>query len=93
MSRVVSEVLQDAGYATLMSGKWHLGLTPDRSPKVRGFDRSFAHLPACMSSSLVDIVSRRMHFAARLHWLTAWQAMNSSTNVPQAAIITPTSPN
>ncbi|KAJ4359952.1 uncharacterized protein N0V89_000511 [Didymosphaeria variabile] len=43
----VSEVLQDAGYATLMSGKWHLGLTPDRSPKVRGFDKSFAHLPAC----------------------------------------------
>lgn len=46
-SRAVSEVLRDAGYATLMSGKWHLGLTPDRSPKVRGFEKSFAHLPAC----------------------------------------------
>ncbi|KZV63671.1 alkaline phosphatase-like protein [Peniophora sp. CONT] len=47
--RVVTlpEVLSDAGYETLMSGKWHLGLTPERSPKARGFERSFAHLPAC----------------------------------------------
>ncbi|KAI3331169.1 alkaline-phosphatase-like protein [Ustulina deusta] len=47
--RVVAlpELLRDAGYHTLMSGKWHLGLTPERSPKVRGFERSFAHLPAC----------------------------------------------
>ncbi|RYP34126.1 hypothetical protein DL767_004461 [Monosporascus sp. MG133] len=41
------EILRDAGYHTLMSGKWHLGLTPERSPKARGFERSFAHLPAC----------------------------------------------
>ena len=41
------EILQDAGYLTIMSGKWHLGLTPERSPKARGFERSFAHLPAC----------------------------------------------
>jgi arylsulfatase len=41
------EILRDAGYSTLMSGKWHLGLTPERSPKARGFERSFAHLPAC----------------------------------------------
>lgn len=47
MSRAVSEILQDAGYTTMLSGKWHLGLTPDRSPKARGFDKSFAHLPAC----------------------------------------------
>ncbi|GAD95218.1 arylsulfatase [Paecilomyces variotii No. 5] len=47
--RVVAlpEVLRDAGYHTLMSGKWHLGLTPERSPYKRGFERSFAHLPAC----------------------------------------------
>ncbi|KAI9725814.1 MAG: hypothetical protein M1828_002443 [Chrysothrix sp. TS-e1954] len=47
--RVVAlpELLRDAGYSTLMSGKWHLGLTPDRSPHARGFERSFAHLPAC----------------------------------------------
>lgn len=47
--RVVAlpELLRDAGYQTIMSGKWHLGLTTERSPKARGFERSFAHLPAC----------------------------------------------
>lgn len=43
----VSEVLRDNGYLTLLAGKWHLGLTPERSPKKRGFERSLAHLPAC----------------------------------------------
>jgi len=41
------ELLRDAGYLTLMSGKWHLGLTEEHSPKARGFERSLAHLPAC----------------------------------------------
>lgn len=41
------ELLRDAGYHTLMAGKWHLGLTPERSPYLRGFERSLAHLPAC----------------------------------------------
>lgn len=41
------ELLHDAGYLTLMSGKWHLGLTPERFPDKRGFERSLAHLPAC----------------------------------------------
>lgn len=47
--RVVAlpELLRDAGYHTLMAGKWHLGLTPERSPHKRGFERSLAHLPAC----------------------------------------------
>lgn len=47
--RVVAlpEIMRDGGYHTIMSGKWHLGLTPDRSPQERGFNRSFAHLPAC----------------------------------------------
>jgi hypothetical protein len=41
----VAELLRDAGYQTLMSGKWHLGLTADRTPAARGFERSFALLP------------------------------------------------
>lgn len=46
--RVVAlpELLRDAGYLTLMSGKWHLGNTIERSPWARGFERSFALLPA-----------------------------------------------
>jgi len=40
----ISTLLQDAGYNTYMTGKWHLGYTEDQSPKVRGFDQSFALL-------------------------------------------------
>lgn len=42
----VTELLRDAGYLTLMSGKWHLGNTRDTSPWARGFQRSFSLLPA-----------------------------------------------
>jgi len=41
----LAELLRDTGYQTLMSGKWHLGLTADRTPAARGFERSFALLP------------------------------------------------
>jgi arylsulfatase len=41
--RVVSiaELLRDAGYHTLISGKWHLGRTPETSAAARGFERAF----------------------------------------------------
>lgn len=38
------EVLKQAGYRTLMAGKWHLGMTEETSPAARGFDQSFASL-------------------------------------------------
>ncbi|HEY0300563.1 MAG TPA: arylsulfatase [Rhizomicrobium sp.] len=41
----VTELLQGAGYHTLMAGKWHLGMTLETSPHARGFQRSFALLP------------------------------------------------
>jgi arylsulfatase len=40
----IAEWLQQAGYRTYMTGKWHLGLTPETNPASRGFDRSFALL-------------------------------------------------
>lgn len=46
--RVVSlpELLRDAGYETIMSGKWHLGVEPEQDPFRRGFEKTFASLPA-----------------------------------------------
>lgn len=40
----ISTLLQDAGYNTYMTGKWHLGYNEDQSPKARGFDQSFVLL-------------------------------------------------
>ncbi|MCB1122357.1 MAG: arylsulfatase, partial [Verrucomicrobiae bacterium] len=45
----LSEVLGDAGYATYMSGKWHLGNTPDKLPPARGYDHSYAYQGCCGS--------------------------------------------
>ncbi len=37
----VATMLRDSGYQTYITGKWHLGKTPDKLPGKRGFDRSF----------------------------------------------------
>lgn len=38
----LGKLLQDAGYKTYMSGKWHLGETVQTLPAAKGFDRYFA---------------------------------------------------
>lgn len=40
----LAERLGASGYRTLLSGKWHLGVTPEQDPHARGFERSFALL-------------------------------------------------
>lgn len=40
----IAELLHQGGYRTIMSGKWHLGLTEERGPAARGFERSYALL-------------------------------------------------
>lgn len=42
----IAEVLKESGYATLMTGKWHLGMaTQDRWPLQRGFEKYYGCLP------------------------------------------------
>lgn len=43
----LAERLSAAGYRTLFSGKWHLGVQPDQDPHARGFQHSFAMLNCC----------------------------------------------
>ncbi|TPX19121.1 uncharacterized protein E0L32_011194 [Thyridium curvatum] len=38
------EILRDAGYLNIMSGKWHLGMKQEHSPSARGFDKVFSFL-------------------------------------------------
>lgn len=43
-SITIAERLRDAGYATGLIGKWHLGYQPDNSPLRHGFDEFIGHL-------------------------------------------------
>lgn len=40
----IAELLKTAGYTTIVSGKWHVGLIPSAWACNRGFDRSFTFL-------------------------------------------------
>ncbi|KJS08609.1 MAG: hypothetical protein VR73_05230 [Gammaproteobacteria bacterium BRH_c0] len=40
----IAERFRAAGYSTIMTGKWHLGMTAESIPSSRGFDKSFALL-------------------------------------------------
>ncbi len=40
----LARALRDRGYATGLSGKWHLGLRPESGPRRYGFDRSYGYL-------------------------------------------------
>lgn len=40
----IAEALQAQGYATMMSGKWHLAVEEDQYPNKRGFEKSFGLL-------------------------------------------------
>ena len=38
------QLLKDSGYHTYMTGKWHMGKTPELIPRARGFERDFSLL-------------------------------------------------
>jgi len=43
-SDTIASLLRDAGYATGLSGKWHLGYDEERRPRAQGFDHFFGLL-------------------------------------------------
>ena len=43
-SLTLAEVLKNAGYSTILSGKWHVGDDKDQWPAQRGFERSFGFI-------------------------------------------------
>ena len=46
----IAEVLRDAGYATAIVGKWHLGFQHDSILKKQGFDYSLVHMGGCIDN-------------------------------------------
>ena len=45
-SVTIAEVLKDAGYSTLMAGKWHLGISEQSKwPLQRGFEKFYGIIP------------------------------------------------
>lgn len=45
----IAESLRDVGYATYMSGKWHVGERAEHWPRQRGFDRYFGLISGASS--------------------------------------------
>lgn len=52
----IAELLKDAGYQTIMTGKWHLGLEEDQVPHSRGFDQSYV-MPRGSSSHYSELAA------------------------------------
>ncbi|HVX15145.1 MAG TPA: sulfatase-like hydrolase/transferase [Pirellulales bacterium] len=46
----LAEMFRAAGYATAHIGKWHVGYSPDTSPRAQGFGHSFGHMGGCIDN-------------------------------------------
>uniref|UniRef100_W8ARZ1 Arylsulfatase B n=1 Tax=Ceratitis capitata TaxID=7213 RepID=W8ARZ1_CERCA len=59
--RLLPEILRDAGYATNLIGKWHLGFwRKELTPTMRGFDHHFGYY-----SGYIDYYNHTMHMLDR----------------------------
>ncbi|CAK7204034.1 hypothetical protein SEUCBS139899_006785 [Sporothrix eucalyptigena] len=59
------EILEDSGYFTVMSGKWHLGLRTSQGPWARGFQKSVAMMPGCCNHYGWEPVQERFPIGGR----------------------------
>jgi arylsulfatase A-like enzyme len=63
--RLLPEILKAAGYATAMSGKWHLGTWPREVPTARGFDDFYGFLDGAHPYPLKANDPKFMHNTAQ----------------------------
>ncbi|RLD79335.1 MAG: arylsulfatase [Bacteroidetes bacterium] len=63
-SVTIAEVLQNAGYSTYMSGKWHVGEFRPNWPTDRGFDHSFSLISG--AANYFDITRGKRADAVRI---------------------------
>lgn len=69
--KTIAESLREAGYATAIFGKWHIGAHPDHGPKKQGFDEFFG-----FRSGFID---NYHHFGG--HGFGAHDLFNGTTEV------------
>ena len=44
----LASILRENGYRTALTGKWHLGVTPETTPMAHGFDEFFGFKAGCI---------------------------------------------
>ena len=68
--RTVATILKESGYETALTGKWHLGSTPDTVPNAHGFDYFYGFLEGC-----VDYYSHRFYWGdpRRVNFHDLWR--------------------
>ncbi|HEX4164755.1 MAG TPA: sulfatase-like hydrolase/transferase [Bryobacteraceae bacterium] len=55
--KTIAAVLKETGYSTALTGKWHLGSTPDTVPNAHGFDYFYGFHEGCTD-----------YFSHRYYW-------------------------
>jgi arylsulfatase A-like enzyme len=55
--KTIASILKESGYSTALTGKWHLGSTPETVPNAHGFDYFYGFHDGC-----VDYYSHRFYW-------------------------------
>jgi arylsulfatase A-like enzyme len=68
--KTIPTLLKNAGYTSALTGKWHLGSSPDTVPNAHGFDYFYGFLDGC-----VDYYSHRFYWGEpqRVNFHDLWR--------------------
>ncbi|KAF4458674.1 sulfatase [Fusarium albosuccineum] len=82
------EILSDGGYHTILSGKWHLGLTKQFAPRSRGFKKNFTFLPGSRNHHAYEpqLDNADGWFSALCtdgHWMEGDTFLDHRTDLPE----------